>query len=197
MIRWFTLLSSLAAVAASLGTLHATPMVLLSSPDDLSAVPVGASVTVQVELAGLNPGQELDALATSVSFPVTFFDVPNISPGPIVPDPLNDPLDLLIVEDAGLADVTFLTLGLDSADHITANGLFFEFTVTAQQLGTGEFGFAFGGATYFNSANPGAPIDAELETGPPLPFTVVPEPVSCWICLCCLAGIRRSPGRGR
>lgn len=152
---------------------------------DLSAVPVGSPVTIGVELIGLSPGASLDSLAATITYDGSLVSVPNILTGASVPNPLADPLDLLSTADVGLADVAFLTFGLNGSDQIQSNGVFFTFDVTPTQIGSGAFHFDFVGGTQFNAANPNLPLTANVTSGADLPFNIVavPEPASAVLAL--------------
>ena len=133
------------------------------------------------------------ALAT-VRYDPTLLDAPIATRGLIVPIVLDDPLDLLITTDSGFADVAFLTFGLDAADHIASNGVFFSFAATALAPGSGEIAIDFVGATRFNATNPNDPIELPIASGDSLPYVVVPEP-SCLaliLAACAMLGGRMS-----
>jgi len=145
---------------------------------DMSEMKVGDTATIGVRLTGLQPGQQLDTLAATVVFNGAALGTPTVTGGPIIPDPLNNPLDYLTLTDPGYAEATFLTFGEEAADRIRDNGLFYSFDVTAVAPGRGMFRFDFGDATAPNSEDPLDPIVVEVTTGDPLEFTVVPEPCS-------------------
>jgi hypothetical protein len=151
---------------------------------------------VSVELVGLEAGQALDSLAATVTFDGSLLGTPTVTAGPIVPNPLDDPLDLLISTDTGLADVAFLTFGTDAADQITSNGVFFSLVATAAAPGTANIAFDFVGATLFNPANPDDPTILPIEPGQPISFTVVPEPhtivIACALAIAVLSRHRRT-----
>jgi len=119
---------------------------------------------------------ELDSLAATVGYDSALLGIPIVLPGSILPTTLDDPLDLLITADLGFADVAFLTFGLDAADHIGGNGVFFSIEVTALALGSGDIAIDFVGATRFNAANPNDPVVLPIDRGLSLPFAIVPEP---------------------
>jgi len=137
-------------------------------------------VTIRVELSGLAAGDELESLAATVEFDGARLGAPvAITPGPIPPNPLNDPLDFVTASSYGLADGNFLTSGSTSAYRVTGNGVFYTFTLSAQTAGAGQIQFDFVDALQHNSANPSQPIDTGLLAGPALPFTVeIPEPTT-------------------
>jgi len=137
---------------------------------------VGQTATIAVRLSGLEPGDELDTLAATVGFSGSLLGEPSIMAGPIVPDPLDDPLDFLTAEKPGYAEATFLTFGQESVDRIRDNGLFFSFDVTALAPGQGEFSFEFVDATAPNPDDRFDPLPVTVQTGGPLSVTVVPEP---------------------
>jgi len=129
-------------------------------------------------LSGLAPDDELDALTAWVVYDEALLGEPSITAGPILPDPRHGPLDYLPFEDAGWAEVTFLTFGDEPADRIHDNGLFFSFDVTALAPGQGEFSFDLVDATAPNPQDLLDPLPVAVQSGAPLPFEVVPEPSS-------------------
>jgi hypothetical protein len=154
----------------------AAPILTLSSMASPMAVGIGQPITVRLELTGLVAGEQLDSLAATVAYDGTLLGTPTVTAGPIVPNPLDDPLDLLISTDTGLADVAFLTFGIDAADHITSNGTFFTFQAAALAPGSANIALDFVGATLFNAANPNDPTILTVQAGEPISFVVVPEP---------------------
>lgn len=104
---------------------------------DLGHLTIGQTATIEVRLSGLAPGGELDTVAATLTYDASRLGEPRIVPGPIVPDPLDDPLDFLTAEKPGYVETTFLMFGDESADRIRANGLFFFFDVTALAPGPG------------------------------------------------------------
>lgn len=176
-MKWFARVPLIAVPLVCMWqTAIAATILSLSSTANLTTIGVGQSLSVDVALSGLEAGQELDSLAATIAFDGSVLGTPSIAAGPIVPNPLDDPLDLLVAETAGFADVTFLTFGVGIPDHITTNGVFFSFEVTPVTMGAGAIDFDFVGATLFNAANPNDPIVMSVETGTPLSFVVVPEP---------------------
>ncbi len=172
-LYWATV--SLTAVGAQ--PLHAELLVELnSSPADLSQLSIAESITVDVTLSGLAPGDRLELLAATIDFEGELLGTPTITPGPILPDPLDNPLDFLPFESFGTADGIFLTLGTDQSDFIAGNGLFFSFMVTSQQAGAGTLDISFVSALQYNPSDPLDPIVPLISAGAPLTFQVVPEP---------------------
>ena len=183
----------------------------LSSSDDLLNLQVGDTATIDVSLAGLDTagGQELVTLSGSVKFPASLLGTPfNITPGLIIPNPLADPFDFQTVEDPGQADATFLTFSVDSATHITTNGVFFSFDVTTTPTsggGSGAFTIdltASDTADVFNPNDPDNPDVAILEPGPDLPFAIqappggaVPEPLTAGLSMMGLTALGISTKR--
>jgi hypothetical protein len=167
----------------------AAPTLSFSTTANPSSIGLGQAFTIDVELTGLEAGQELDSLVATVAFDGNRLGVPAVTAGPILPNPLGDPLDLLVTESIGFADVAFLTFGLGAADHVTSNGIFFEFEVTPIQLGAGTINFDVVGATLFNATNPNDPTLLAIETGPPLSLAVIPEPSSLVLIFVALLGI--------
>jgi hypothetical protein len=177
----------------------ATPILSFSTAASPSTLGVEQPFTIGVELSGLEVGQELDSLAATVAFDGYVLGTPSVTAGPIVPNPLDNPLDLLTTDVAGLADVAFLTFGADAGDHITANGVFFSFEITPVTFGAGTIAIDFAGATLFNVANPNDPTVLTVETGAPLSFVVIPEPSCFALAVVVMLGhaIRSCGGRQR
>ena len=151
---------------------------LSSDAPDPTHLHVGDTVHVQVTLAGLSVGDELISLSARSTFDAGLLGTPSISAGSIVPNPLNDPLDLTNIAEPGAADVTFFTLGAASGDHITSNGVFYEFDVTAQALGSTTIQFAFADAQQIDSNDSGNLLSPTIDLGSPLQLAVVPEPTT-------------------
>ena len=170
-----TIVVGLAAAASAQGQVSLS---LESSGVNLSQLRVGDTATIEVRLSGLQAGQELDALSATIIYEDLLLSSPVIASGPIIPDPLDDPWDFITLADPGHAEGSFLTFGTDTAAHVTSNGVFFTFDVTATDVGAGAFSFDFVDATQFNSSDPFDPIYVPVDAGEPLAFTVVPEPVS-------------------
>jgi hypothetical protein len=148
----------------------------LSSPTNLNNLKVNDPFTVEVSLSGLDPGQELIALPSNVSFSADLLGEPTITAGPIVPDPLSP----FFLADGipGHVDGSFLMLPPylpdDSGHRITTNGRFYSFNVTARAVGQGEISFDL--PTYFGDLfdpdNPNSPLLLTIETGPSLQFNI-------------------------
>jgi len=169
--------SAMAAMLCATSSVHAqVNLSLESNGANLSQLRVGDTATIEVRLGGLQSGQELDALSATILYDETLLSAPSVSHGPIVPDPLADPFDFLVWEEPGIAEGAFLTMGTESSDHVLSNGTFFSFEITVLGVGSGDFVFDFVDASEFNSADPFDPIPLTPSMGPPLQFTVVPEP---------------------
>lgn len=170
-------------------SLHAELLVeLTSNPADLSQLSIGETITIDVTLSGLASGDGLELLAATVDYEGDFLGTPAIAPGPILPDPLDDPLDFIPLESFGTADGIFLTLGTEPADFIGQNGVFFSFMVTAQDVGAGALELSFASALQNNPSDPLDPIVPLISAGGPLSFQVVPEPTGMMLVLAALAG---------
>ncbi len=64
----------------------AGPILSLTSIDDLGNLTVGETVTIDVELSGLNPGDELDFLLAAIQMPAGIFgNITTPVAGAIVP----------------------------------------------------------------------------------------------------------------
>src|SRR6185295_225589 len=104
----------------------------LSSPNNLSALTVGQSATINVGLSNLLPGESLVTLTSSVTFPSAQLGTPStFTTGPILPLILSDPLDYQTVAAPGQADASFLTFSNLASEQIGSNGLFYSFKFTA------------------------------------------------------------------
>jgi hypothetical protein len=160
---------------------------LSSDAADPGHLHIGQDVHVQVELSGLNSGDELVALSARTTFDASLLGTPLISASSIVPNPLNNPLDFTSLADPGAADVTFFTLGTATSDHITNDGAFYEFSVVAQAMGTTNVLLAFTDAQQVDPSDPGNLLSPSIELGAPLSFTVVPEPNAVGLGLCGIA----------
>lgn len=158
-------------------TARADLILTLSSPDDLANLTVGSPTTVSLSLSGLEPSTTLTLLAGTVSFDGTHFDIPTISSGPIVPNPLADPLDFLSTGDVGTADAVFFTFSTSAAEHITQDGEFFSFTLVPIVAGEGTLSLSFWDAGAFDPSNPELPSPVVISAGTDLSYqiSVVPE----------------------
>lgn len=145
---------------------------------DLNHLQSGQTATIDVRLSGLESGDTLSTLEATVVYDETVLGTPDIVAGPIVPDPLNEPLDFLTAEKPGYAETTFLTFAEESSRQIDDNGLFFSFDVTALRPGQGELIFDWTRAEMPNPADRFGPFLVSVETNAPVSFTVVPEPSS-------------------
>ena len=149
-------------------------LLTMSSSLQPSTLNVGETVTVEVHLVGIEMGQELDSLAVDVSIDDTVFtDLIDPIAGPAVVPSSETDFDPFSFADSDLITGAFL---LDSAmSGITTNGLFFSFTMTATNPGTGTIGFVPGSALAVTNGDDFLPVTE----GDPLQFTVVvPEPTT-------------------
>ena len=143
---------------------------------DLLNLSVGQAFSLDVILSGLQPGEELNYLAGTITFDATLLgDATNVLPGAIVPDPFG----FTGFGTSGLADGNYDVLFSVSGTRISSNGTLYSFSVTAQQVGSG-----------FIDIDPSSlaardPMDAfvAIDAGASLPYQinggVVPEPSSC------------------
>jgi hypothetical protein len=156
------------------GSLRAEPMIQLSSPDDLSNINPGQTVTIQVGVTGLTASESIWSLDVPVTFNPSMFSTPfNLAAGSIVP-PSADPNDFMGQVAPGLAQGTFAPLNF-GADVISDNGTFYSFQVTALSAGRSTFEIGSGAS--------GTSPDAEFFTFTPgaansLDAVTTPEPGS-------------------
>ena len=155
---------------------------LSSDPVDLSALTPGHMFMVDVEVSGLQPGDDLEFLATTVTFDDSLLGTPtSISPGAIIPDISGFTTAAL----PGSADAVFDAIFASSGDPITTNGIFFSFDVTAAAIGTGGIGISFVDA----QLTADLPDETPVVLGPDLNYEIVPEPASITITLSLMASL--------
>lgn len=166
---------------------QAAPIVgLVSIPTDTSSLTVGQTISVSVEMTGLNPGDELDLLAATVVFDAGLFSSPTIAAGSIIPD-----IDgFLGLEDPGLADGSFDSFFTASGvDTITGNGVFYSFEVTALKEGSGTIDLDFSDA--LGTTGSGSSIDGIGIGVSSLSVNIVPEPTAGLLMLCGILAVSR------
>ena len=163
------------------GTCRAESITLsLSSDDDLTNVPVGQTVTIKVEMFGLEFDEELEYLAAIVTFDGAILGTPlsitpHATPDGILPDLDPDPLwpawpPFVSGAFPGSADGSYDSFFSSTLLPIEDNGLFYSFDVTAQALGTTELTLDFPDAL--------GPFGGlvTITLGDPLTLTATPEP---------------------
>ena len=156
--------SNLAALQLSLSPSLAVPI----------EIHVGETLKLDVDLSGVSAGQELSVLAATVSLDGEILSQPVISPGDILPRPLHNPLDFVSSSDVGLADATFLSFGLDEVHHISTDGTFYSFDVTATAEGLSNIAIDFLHAAMFDERNPNEPMLVEITPSEPVQIQVLP-----------------------
>lgn len=163
---------------------------------DLSNLSLGQTFTVEVFLSGLQPAEELNFLAGSVSFnsdllgSATNVAASTIADGGIVPD-IDGFLGFGI---DGLADGNYDVLFSLTGSPITTNGRLYSFDVTPLRAGSGQIEMD----NMSLAARDAMDIEVPIEAGIALRYTIngdppiVPEP-SSWIVLTvlALASVRR------
>jgi hypothetical protein len=181
--------ASLVVVLISVWKCQASVTLSLSTADDLSALGLGESVTINVDLSGLVAGDELEFLAATITFDDAVFGTPTaINPGAVIPDVTG----FFASAFPGIADGLFDALFSTSGDPITTNGTFYSFDLTVVGTGSGVIGFDFVDAQLVADLPDPTPVD----TGAALAFStvgggVIPEPASAliWPALFAAAGI--------
>lgn len=173
----FTTLLAIATLAVSPHATRAIMFSLSSSPSDLTTLSVGDTVTLDVSLSGLAPGEELAFLAATIGFDDNVFGAPlAVDPGIDPPGILPDPLGFDGTRSPGLADGLFDAFNTASGnDRITTNGLFYTFRLEVQPsavVGPGQIAFGFVDALLPDFSAP------MITTSDPLSLTVVPEPTA-------------------
>ncbi len=152
---------------------------LTSSNSDLQNLAVGENVHVDVNLSGLAPGDQLVSLEAVVEYDSTLLDTATTTPGPVVPNPLSDPLDYSALSLPGLSDVAFLTFSRDSAFVISSNGSFFSMDLPVLATGSGALTITFADAQQVDPNDPSNLLSPSITIGSPLSFDApssVPEP---------------------
>lgn len=184
------LLSTKVFANPTLDLVSATGNPLILQPGDIA--------TIAVNLSGLEADERLDHLGATVNYDQTLLGSAHVTEGAIIPNPLNDPLDVNSLGEAGLAELSFLTFATSSEFLIRQNGTFFEIEVEARSPGNGLLELTFADASRFNESDPDTPIPLDVVVGPPLPFTVVPEPSAICLLLLGVALLTRArTGRRR
>lgn len=183
--------SSTAAIAVAFtllivsGAARAAPVVVLSSPADLTHISPGQTITINVSLAELMDDEELALLAAGVRSPNALFEAPStLRAGGIVPDPSPDNFQTNIdvqspVIDPRVSNTIFTDAIFEAADEgegITRNGTFFSFDLMADRPGSGEIAFDFADALLATGDPLNPTADAGVRTGVSLGVTVIPLP---------------------
>ncbi len=181
------------ALAPCLGALS----LRLSSDDDLGRLRVGQSVTIRVEMRGLDRGQQLDALGAGVQFDdAVFAPTASVRAGEIVPSTARPPV-FQTLNDPGFADGLFEAIeGEDPSDRIGRNGTFFSFDLDVARAGSGQVAFDFSDALLRNLRDPFEPIEVDVAVGRALQVTAtgggaaaIPLPPAVAMGLLGLAGV--------
>lgn len=152
----------------------AAPGLDLSLSQDPAALFLGDTVTVSVNLSGLEPGEQIGFAGTTVTFSSAIFGIPGgLAGGPIAPNPA----DLLLASGAGFADGSYAITGSLSPMPIVSNGTLFSFDLPVLALGTGRIQFDFADLHAVDSGSPSGTKPIPFTTGGPIDYTtVVPEP---------------------
>lgn len=169
--RWFLPLSFLLLLCQTSAVQGGLMVSLTSSATNLSQLTPGQSLQIDVVLSGLNAGDEVEFLATTITLPDQLFDTPpTITIRPAVPDATG------ILEFAAndLVDVNYDAFFALSGAPITENGVLFSFQGTVSQPMSGEISFSFVDSFGVNNLGDSLPI---LQSGDPLQVgTINPIP---------------------
>ena len=172
-MRSFTKAAAVAAAGLiSAGTANAADVVL-SSPNNLSAVSIGQTVTINVSLANLN-GDTYSTLLVPAAAPNALFAAAgDPTAGAIVPS--SDDF-FGVADDMGDPSILFEDGAFESTGgDVTAPGVLFSFQVTADTAGSGFFTFSEAPSGFLSDRT----TEATLTPGGPLAVTVVvPEPAT-------------------
>jgi hypothetical protein len=185
------------AVSIFAGPAIADVSVSLSSTANLNQLHVGDTVTIDVSLTGLIPGQQLDWAAARVVYPGGLLESGTILPGAALPSPLSDPLDFLTLTDDGVSEATFMTFATDPSSLILVDGTIFSFEVTAKALGSGTFEFDPAFLFVEELIDGVGPTPLNALSGAPLSFAIIPEPCGSSLILSGLASFAWFLKRGR
>jgi hypothetical protein len=121
----------------------------VSSSADVNHLTVGQSVTFNVDLSGVTPGDPtsyLSYLAATVKYDTSLLSPsPAITVGAIVPDATNFFPTSFTDKADGFYDSVF---GIEPSDPISTNDTFFSFTVTTRAAGDGTISFEADAATF-------------------------------------------------
>jgi hypothetical protein len=113
-------------------TLASPVLSLRSIPVDLTNLEAGEEVTVEVVLAGLRNGEQLDYFSVIVEFDEEVFYAPQISPGAIVRS--NEHFEAVAMP--GYADASYFAP--EQSEPIFKNGVFFTLLLEARAAHEGE-----------------------------------------------------------
>lgn len=182
MKRLIRLAFSLVFFLFGLSHLPAAPiLVSLSSPDDLSNLTVGQTVTINVNVSNFAADDMVNLLSADVLVPASSFGVPTLPvPGAAVPDAGGSLL--VVIPGPHVASVTYDDLIVPSSP-MTADGVFFSFMMEVTGIGSGQIQFDPNAPPQIIGTNNMGDLDVEV--GDPLNFnvnsgpeTVIPEPSS-------------------
>ncbi len=141
----------------------------LSSSSDLRNLSVGDTFTIDVMLADLLGGDELQMLSAGVDVRSPIFSRPaDVRAGGLITDPAT--FDSLS-EDGFVDAIVDLAPG-NSDDRIRGNGTFFSIDLTAAQAGSGAVSFDFVDALAFDANDPSRPTEFGISGGPGLDVVV-------------------------
>ena len=166
-----------------------------STPNDPSQAVVGQTLSVDVLLSGLNPGDTLTFLGVDATLDAASFQLPsNLRQGTIVRDDRS-----FAASSFNFGADNFATASFESQigpsppfplPSIDSNGVFFSFDITPTKPGISSLSFIFVGSEGRNAANFELP---NARGGAPIQFNVaaVPEPgvlgllIGCgsWLCM--------------
>lgn len=151
----------------------------LAGIGNISNLIAGRPFQVTVNLHDAVPTQQFETLGVTVAFDASLLKPLVVTPGAIIPDPLDSPLDFYASLGTRDAQVTFLTFGAESVDRIRGGGAFF--LISFMPLvpdSQGELTLSFGEIQQFNPLEPEEPLFPEFALGTPITYAVSDAPVA-------------------
>ncbi len=143
----------------------AGPLLTLSSSSDLTRLTVGDTFTVDVNLGGLAPGDELQLLSAGIDVSSPIFTQPTSLRAGMLVSTLQDSSLFETSVDAGIVDAILDVPGDNAQDRVKTDGRFFSFDVGVARSGSATIAFDFTDALKFSAADPTRPTDFDIAAG--------------------------------